>query len=279
MMTRAKLCITVFVVAAQLNAPAAAIPTLGPGGGALSKAIPGSQVGAVAGMQYSGEGLNVTPTEPGAQLHCAFQRLDGLATREGLWLTSTVQGQPNDCFRVKTVAVVCEGRAGSPLRADRALSTPNPPGDERFMLPTGGQISVQDETVRFTRPGLVEEYSVSMDGVRQDFFVLENPGVRVPETGLACDLEPLSRAELRVELSVTGARVEQTAYGAKLVLEHSGRKVAYSRLRVTDANGKELPARMEVAGDRGIQGTNPPRQPLFRLFRVFRGQRFGGSIG
>src|SRR5439155_7418815 len=32
----------------------------------------------------------------------------------------------------------------------------------------------------------------------------------------------------------------------QLVLENSGRKIAYSRLRVTDAIGKELTARMEV---------------------------------
>jgi len=52
--------------------------------------------------------------------------------------------------------------------------------------------------------------------------------------------------ELRLALAVSGARVERTAAGAQLVLAESGRKVAYSRLRVTDATGKELPARMEV---------------------------------
>jgi hypothetical protein len=40
--------------------------------------------------------------------------------------------------------------------------------------------------------------------------------------------------------------VEPLADGARLVLENSGRKIAYSRLRVTDAMGKELTARMEV---------------------------------
>ena len=30
------------------------------------------------------------------------------------------------------------------------------------------------------------------------------------------------------------------------MLEKSGRKIAYSRLRVTDATGKELPARIEA---------------------------------
>ena len=54
-----------------------------------------------------------------------------------------------------------------------------------------------------------------------------------------------------MKLAVTGAQVEPAAYGARLVLENSGRKIAYSRLRVTDATGKELPARIEVwpAGD------------------------------
>ena len=50
---------------------------------------------------------------------------------------------------------------------------------------------------------------------------------------------------LKMRLTVNGARVEPTAYGARLVLENSGRKIAYSRLRVTDAPGRELSARIE----------------------------------
>jgi hypothetical protein len=49
-----------------------------------------------------------------------------------------------------------------------------------------------------------------------------------------------------VKLAVSGAQVEPAADGARLVLRHSARKIAYSRLRVTDATGKELPARIEV---------------------------------
>src|SRR6185436_2102998 len=48
----------------------------------------------------------------------------------------------------------------------------------------------------------------------------------------------------------------------QLVLEKSGRKITYSRLRVTDANDKELPARMDVirrsaqaAGDTPMEAT------------------------
>src|ERR1035441_10232013 len=52
--------------------------------------IPWSQLGAKAGADYQGDGLAVSPAVEGARLHCVFQRLEGEATREGLWLTSTV---------------------------------------------------------------------------------------------------------------------------------------------------------------------------------------------
>ena len=55
-----------------------------------SHAIPWSQLAAKAGADYQGDGLSVIPTADGARLRCAFQRLEGHATREGLWLTSIV---------------------------------------------------------------------------------------------------------------------------------------------------------------------------------------------
>src|ERR1039457_370004 len=63
-------------------------------------AIPWNEIGAKAGANYQGDGLAVTPTESGARLHCVFQRLDGEATPEGLWLTSTVTNTVSDRFRV-----------------------------------------------------------------------------------------------------------------------------------------------------------------------------------
>jgi len=62
-----------------------------------------SQLGAKAGADYKGDGLAVMATADGARLRCAFQRLEGEATREGLWLTSTVippSGTVSDRFRV-----------------------------------------------------------------------------------------------------------------------------------------------------------------------------------
>ncbi|MGA2247495.1 MAG: hypothetical protein ABSH48_21125 [Verrucomicrobiota bacterium] len=188
-------------------------------------AIPWNEIGAKAGADYQGDGLAVTPAEFSASLHCVFQRLDGEATSEGLWLTSTVTNMAGDRFRVTAAA----------LARTVANATLNSPGSESVSsLPTAGQVSVRSQTVCWNRPGLTEEYSVSLDGVRQDFIVEEAP------------LRPLA-GELMVQLTVTGAQVEPAADGARLVLANSGRKIAYSRLRVTDATGKELPARIEVS--------------------------------
>jgi len=200
---------------------------------AANTTIPFSEIGAKATADYQGDGLTVTATDWGARLHCVFQRLDGEATSEGLWLTSTVTNHPGERFRVVATAV---GRSPEGGRASpRALTLSGPDRNSglarALALPGRGTVAVDGQTVRFTRAGLVEEYSVSMDGVRQDFVVVERP----PGEG-----------ELQVGLEVAGARVEAMLGGAQLVLNGSGRKIAYSRLRATDANGKELPARLEV---------------------------------
>src|SRR5438132_1890837 len=62
--------------------------------------VPWSQVGAKAGADYQGDGLAVVPAAKGALLRCVFQQLEGEATREGLWLTSTVTNSVNDRFRL-----------------------------------------------------------------------------------------------------------------------------------------------------------------------------------
>jgi hypothetical protein len=121
-----------------------------------------------------------------------------------------------------------------------------------------GEVSVNEKLVRFTRPGLTEEYSVSVDGVRQD-FIIESPPLNPPpsavlstlrsatEDGLRRTGQPSTlNQSMRVELALSGARAEATASGARLTLEGSGRVLAYSRLRVEDAAGRELTARLEV---------------------------------
>jgi hypothetical protein len=165
--------------------------------------------------QGRGDGLAVTPTEFGARLRCAFQRLEGEATRDGLWLTSTSTNQVDDCFQVKCVALC---RLPKEAATGRTLSQL-------------GTVGVSQQSVRFKRTELVEEYTVNLEGVRQDFVLSD---------------KPVGEGELRLYLKVAGARVEPAMYGAQLVLTHSGRRIAYTRLRATDAKGNELPARIEV---------------------------------
>jgi hypothetical protein len=42
-------------------------------------------------------------------------------------------------------------------------------------LSAAGHVETAGSLVRFIRPGLVEEYSTGMDGIRQDFLVLDRP--------------------------------------------------------------------------------------------------------
>ena len=98
-------------------------------------------------------------------------------------------------------------------------------------LPTPGDVSVNGTAVRFRRPSLTEEYSVSLDGVQQDFIVEQRPD---------------GEGELRLQLEVNGAIAEPMGNGARLVLARSGRNLAYHRLQVADARGRKLPARLEV---------------------------------
>jgi len=265
-----------------------------------SAPIPLAELGAKVGAQYQGDGLAIQPTPDGASLRCVFQKLEGEATPEGLWLTSTAKESANDRFRVVAVAVGRERR--SSIVGDEVTSLTSiadfqsePPHVGSYKVRSGpplvrvGTVEVEPQRVRFLRPGLVEEYTVSADGVRQDFVVLERSMAGPPSQpdaggrrglgrgGHEFSGGPLSPAlspfvphgereamrvgsapvpgegaaagegGLRVELAVAGAKVEALVNGARLVLDGSGRKLAYNRLRVVDAQGRELPARMEVA--------------------------------
>lgn len=185
--------------------PAGAAPT-------QAATIPWDQVGAKAQENYRGNGLSVLPGAGGAALRCVFQKLEGQVTQDGLSLSSTAEPVAGQPFRVMAQSV---GRNG--------LGT--------LLLASTGKVETRKSLARFLRPGLVEEYSVSADGVRQDFLVTERPA------GLGV---------LQMELAVAGATAEKERDGVQLVLTDSGRKLAYHRLKVTDARGQALKARMEV---------------------------------
>src|SRR5438552_17071997 len=87
------------IALACFSLPAAAAVSADNAPAKTSEAIPWSQLGAKAGADYQGAGLAVTPTSNGARLRCVFQRLEGEATRDGLWLSSTVTNGVSDHFR------------------------------------------------------------------------------------------------------------------------------------------------------------------------------------
>ena len=125
-----------------------------------------SDLGAKATAQYSGDGLAIAVTPSGAvRLRCAFQKLEGEVTREGLWLESTVPG-----------GAMASGAATVPARRFRVMADAvGREGGTMTALPRSGTASGDTSRARFVRPGLVEEYSVSVDGVRQDFVVAQPP--------------------------------------------------------------------------------------------------------
>jgi hypothetical protein len=180
-------------------------------------AIPFADIGAKATADYHGDALGIMATPDGARLRCGFQKLEGHATREGLWLEST---EPGAAGKLRLTVTTLRREDHSNLNSQPATT-----------LPATGTVLVEDKLVRFTRPGVTEEYSVSVDGVRQDFVIAAAPA---------------GAGDLHVELALSGARAETAAYGAKLTLEGSGRVLAYNRLRVEDAVGHVLSARLEV---------------------------------
>src|SRR5437867_4820776 len=202
-------------------APATGAPAAKPAKTADS--IPWSQIGAKAGADYQGDGLAVMPTAHGARLRCVFQKLEGEATREGLWLTSTVTNAVNDRFRVVAASVgrSVNAHTSNPLAPFMPRNLERPPGlglrqssgvfelsaaypkrqgtaavQDAIALAGSGTVQIADKLVCFLRPGVIEEYTVSMDGVRQDFVVLERPE---------------GAGELAVRLAVSGAKVEPAA--------------------------------------------------------------------
>jgi hypothetical protein len=191
------------------------------------RSIPLEQLGAEAQKQYGGGDISITPIPGGAKLRAMMQDLEAEANSEGLWLISTAdedKGRPNR-FRVRAMEV---GRGKSPA-VDQAGTV---------LTPTGTVRCTKDAAV-FTRAGVVEEYTVSTDGVRQDFVILQRPAGRFSD-------------KVNLSLDITGARAEAASYGAKLTIAATGRELAYSRLKVTDAAGKELAARMMVPGSHCI---------------------------
>ena len=185
-----------------------------------SRVAPGnwSELSAKAEAEYQGNGLLVSPTKNGARLNCIFQKLEGEVTTKGLWLSSKAFTESGDRFQV---AARSFGREAGPM----------------LNLSEAGAVQIACKLVRFARENLIEEYSTSIDGIRQDFIVLQKAG---------------GVGDLRVDLAVSGARVETAPDGIRLVLSNSGRRIMYGQVQVIDAAGKLLKCRIQQLSDHRI---------------------------
>ena len=148
--------------------------------------IPFSEIGTRATTGYQGDALGVTATTDGARLRCGFQKLEGQATAEGLSLQSTAVGGGADKLRLTATAIYRDSSRARQCALTQSLSSeinaPTAVGGYTALERTG-TVQVAERVVRFIRPGVTEEYSVSVDGVRQDFVIEHPPLNPQPSTG------------------------------------------------------------------------------------------------
>ena len=110
-------------------------------------------------------------------------------------------------------------------------------GRETWLPPVSerGSVGRRGDVVALLRQNVIEEYSASADGIRQDFVV---------------PYKPTGEGALTLELAVQGAGLAVLGDDndqAIVVTMADGRELHYHALHVTDANGAELAARMMVA--------------------------------
>ncbi|MFZ2630001.1 MAG: hypothetical protein WA081_07925 [Desulfosalsimonadaceae bacterium] len=175
-------------------------------------AIPWSGLGAKATEQAGGRGIGITATDAGANLECLLQRLEGEVTAEGLSVTSTAEDAPDGRFMVKASGISRNGA--------RVMN-----------FSDKGEVTVNSGKARFSRPGIMEEYSSSADGIRQDFII---------------PARPEGSGVLSLHLSLSGATAAASNDGVALTMTASRRELVYNRLHVTDASGKALSAQFRV---------------------------------
>jgi Listeria-Bacteroides repeat domain (List_Bact_rpt) len=160
-------------------------------------------------------GHRVEAVADGARIICQMQDLEGLLTPNGLEIRSVDDGEPG-AAAVRTMGI---GRTSG-------------------IVPVGsGVVTVDGNTARLIRPGLIEEVTTSSDGVRQDWLIAAPPN---GQGDLVLDL----RFDSAAITAVTDDQVALTLAG--------GRQVVWHRLAVSDARGTTLNARF-AATELGVQ--------------------------
>ena len=167
---------------------------------------------AVHGAGGKGQSVVQVRTVPGGvELTNRMQALRAVADSTGLAVESLAATEGGGRFRI-------------------ALSALGRPGRLEPVLSAAVQLDA-DGVVRRPLGLAVEEYRNTAGGLRHDVVLLSRP----PGQG-----------DVAVVLDLSGARAERRGDGACLVLS-SGRRLTYDRLKITDATGRNVPGRIEVA--------------------------------
>ncbi len=171
-----------------------------------------SELGQKASEKADSASLGIRAVDNGAEIVCELQALEASVTPSGISIKSTSSTEGGGIFSMKVAGL---GRIGHRLS----------------QFPENASVSVSNNIAQVIRPDFVEEYTVSGDGIRQDFIVSKKPE---------------GNASLSLAIGLSGATAELSASGLKIRLIETGREFAYSRLLVTDAAGKTLPAEFKI---------------------------------
>ncbi|HCE44270.1 MAG TPA: hypothetical protein DET40_12040 [Lentisphaeria bacterium] len=202
--------------------------------GSVQKPFAFSELGQKATEKMDPDSLGIKAVGNGAEIVCKLQALEASVTPSCISIRST-SATKGGTFSMNVVGLGRElGRDGSPNRPSYIGALPDVYRigvNSETALPSEAKVSVSENCAQIIRPELVEEYTVSGDGIRQDFIVFKKP----EGTG-----------ELSLFIGLNGATAELSGSGLKIRLNETGREFAYSKLLVTDATGKELPAGFKV---------------------------------
>jgi len=174
-----------------------------------SASIPFSHLGAEADKKVAAQG--VTVTAEGLKLCAPMQKLEAYVAPKGATIRSVSESEGKGDFSI------------SPVTLGRGLRT--------SAVPAIGTVSSQDEhSVLLDREIVIEQFSASSDGIRQDFIITKKPS---------------GKGALSLLLNVKGAKATSERSGVAIAIP-AGRKFVYGNLKATDAKGTTLSARMEA---------------------------------
>ena len=181
--------------------------------GSAPQAIPLTELGHQADQQRA-------PPKPlmergQATLNAPLQALRGKISPQGLRVESTSTSEGGGGFSLV------------PTRLDA--------GKSAIAIPKG-LVSLRDQAVLLDRGSVLEVFTASADGIRQDFIVKSRP------TG---------PGDLNLALRIKGATARQNGETVMLTLPGK-RELAYHSLKVTDAGGKVLDATLTRRDNRTL---------------------------